>query len=104
MSHVSNKNTVTRAEALLCAFGRQGGTVHQLTQETGCDAHALACAKTEEWNIEHQKGWFAYMTCSLEHNQANITQKKKGNLQFWLGVASGVQTCIKRKQETQRKF
>lgn len=104
MIHVSNKDTRARAEALLCAFGRQGGTVRQLAQDTGCDAHDLLYAKTEERNIEHQKGWFAYMTCSLTHNQANITPKKKGNLQFWLGVASGVQTCLKRKQETPRKF
>lgn len=103
MIHTSRKDTITRTEALLRAFGCQGGTIHQVAQAAGCDAHDLIYAKTEEWNIEHQKGWFAYLTCSLAHNQANITPKK-GNLQFWLGVASGVQTSIKRKQETPRKF
>lgn len=103
-THTSTKDTITRTEALMRAFGWQGGTIHQMAHETGCDAHDLIYAKSEEWNVEHKKGWFAYMTCSLAHNQENTSPKKKGNLQFWLGVASGVQTSIKLKRATPRKF
>lgn len=104
MIHTNNKDTVTRTQALMLAFGWQGGTIHQVAEVTGCDAHDLIYAKSEEHSTDHALGWFAYQTCSLEWNQAKHTVQYRGNLQFWLGVAGGVQTAIKMQQPTPRKF
>ena len=104
MIHTDRKDVITRTEALCRAFGWQGGTIHQVAEKTGCDSTDLIYSKDEPYiDQSHASGWFAYRTCPLDHNQQFI-EKYKGNLQFWLGVASGVQTCIKMKQETPRKF
>lgn len=103
MIHTKDKDVITRTQALTTAFGWQGGTIHQVADETGCDAHDLIYASAEEWNTDYKQGWWAYRTCSLEHNQKYVSQNK-GNLQFWLGVASGVQTTIKLKEQPAKKF
>ena len=69
MIHTKDKDVITRTQALMLAFGWQGGTIHQAAEETGCDAHALIYTGAEEWNVDHKQGWFAYRTCTLEHNQ-----------------------------------
>lgn len=104
MIHTKDKDVVTRTEALMLAFGWQGGTIHQIAEVTGCDAHDLIYKSAIEYSNEHAAGWFAYQTNTLEFNQQNITPKRKGDLQFWLGVASGVQTSLKMKQDTPKKF
>ena len=104
MIHTKDKDVVTRTEALMLAFGWQGGTIHQIAKETGCDAHDLIYAVANEYSLDCGLGWFAYRTNSLEFNQEKITPKQQRNLQFWLGVASGVQTNLKMKQETPKKF
>lgn len=103
MIHTKTKDVVTRLDAFCIAFGRQGGTIHQIAEKTGCKASDLIFAESEEWNIDHSKGWFAYQTCSLEYNQKHMEQQK-GNLQYWLGVAGGVQTSIKRQVNLEKKF
>ena len=104
MIHTDAKDVVTRTQALMIAFGWQGGTIHQVAKETGCEAHDLIYAPIEQYSLDSKLGWFAYKTCSLEHNQKQHTRQYKGNLQFWLGVASGVQTSIKMQEETPKKF
>lgn len=104
MIHTKDKDVITRTKALMMAFGWQGGTIHQIAEETGCDAHDLIYASAEEWNTDHKQGWFAYRTCTLEHNQEHTIPVRQGNLQFWLGVASGVQSTIKFKEEPPKKF
>ena len=104
MIHTKDKDVATRTEALVRAFGWQGGTIHQIAEETGCDAHDLIYAVANEYSLDWGLGWFAYRTNSLEFNQENITPKQQRNLQFWLGVAAGVQTSLKMKQETPKKF
>lgn len=96
--------TITRTEALMLAFGWKGGTIHQIAEVTGCDSTELLYTEDIGWNQDHQAGWFAYRTCSLEHNQTVIYPSVKGNVQFWLGVAAGVQCCIKQGEDTPKKF
>lgn len=95
---------ITRTEALMAAFGWKGGTIHQIAEVTGCDSTELLYAEDAEWNQDHKAGWFAYRTCSLEHNQTVIYPNVKGNVQFWLGVAAAVQCCIKMSEDTPKKF
>lgn len=102
--HHDVKDVIPRIQALMLAFGWQGGTVWQIAEETGCDAHDLIYKASEEYNSSHRAGWFSYCTNSLEYNQEKIAPAMKGNLQFWIGVASGVQTNLKLKKETPKKF
>ena len=104
MIHTQNKDVVTRTEALMRAFGWQGGTIHQIAEITGCSAQDLIYGEEIHSSQQNSAGWFSYQTNSLEFNQQNITQKHQGDLQFWLGVAAGVQTAIKLKQPTPKKF
>jgi hypothetical protein len=104
MIHTKQKDVVTRTEALMRAFGWQGGTIHQLVEATGCDAFNLIHSEAEEHSQNHRVGWFAYRTNSKEFNQRHLVEQNNGNLQFWLGVAAGVQTCIKMQQDAPAKF
>jgi hypothetical protein len=104
MIDTENKDVVTRTMALCIAFGWQGGTIHQLADVTGCSANELLYSPCQRYTSDWSAGWCAYRTCSIEYNQNNLHNENKGNLQFWLGVASGVQTSIKMKQETTKKF
>lgn len=103
MIHTANKDVITRTEPLMRAFGWQGGTIHQLAHVTGCDAYELIYSESIEYNMDNKAGWFAYRTNSLDYNQT-LLDTYHGNLQFWLGVAGGVQTSVKSGQETPRKF
>lgn len=104
MIHHDTRDVVTRAEALMRAFGWRGGTIHQIAEVTGCDAHDLIYKSAQEHDASNKAGWFAYTSNSLEYNKEKILPVFKGNLQFWLGVAGGVQTAIKLGKETPRKF
>lgn len=96
---------MNRAMNLCKAFGWQGGTVHQIAEEIGCSVHDILYAKEEEYLVSHKMGWFSYRTNSLEFNtQKRIQKENSGNLQFWLGVASGVECCMKQGMETPKKF
>lgn len=103
MIHTKDKDVITRTEALMLALGWQGGTVHQVANELGLDAHEIIYADASEYNQDHKGGWFAYRTNSLEFNQ-RFKASERGNLQFWLGVAGGVQTTIKLGENVEKKF
>lgn len=84
---------VTRTEALCRVLGWQGGTIHQIAAETGCTVEGLLYGEAKETHLlsDNTKGWFAVRTCPLEYNRAKIFPKYKGNLEFWLGAACGMQ-------------
>ena len=83
---------MTRTEALCKAFGWQGGTIHQLSEETGCDVAALLYGEPSYRGLasDYTGGWFAGRTCSLQHNLERNFPRYKGNLDFWIGVAEGI--------------
>jgi hypothetical protein len=83
---------VTRLEAFCKAFGWQGGTIHQVAAETGCKAEDLLAGKAAKtgWDSDHCGGWFAGRTCTVEFNRHTNFPPRKGNLDFWLGVADGL--------------
>lgn len=102
--HTEDKDVISRSEALMRAFGWQGGTVQQICEVIGVDPHDLIYKTQEEYLFSNKCGWFAYRTNSLEFNRKNILNQQKGNLQFWLGVCSGVQTTIKLGEDVKQKF
>lgn len=83
-----------RLEAYCKLFGWQGGTIHQVATETGCDAQDLLMAEYDPHNHEDISGWYAARTCSLEHNKSVNFVKNKGNLHFWLGAVRGMMLKI----------
>lgn len=94
---------MNRTLNILNAFGFQGGTVHQVAEITGCDVDTLLYTEGEKWGIDYSEGWFAYRTNSSEFNQRFI-QSEMGNIQFWLGVAQGVETTRKQGLPVEKKF
>lgn len=94
---------MNRTINLLNAFGFQGGTIHQLAEITGCEVNDLLYTAEQKWGIDYSEGWFAYRTNSKEFNQ-RFTESERGNLQFWLGVAQGVETTRKQGLPIVAKF
>lgn len=83
-----------RTKYLLQAFGWQGGTIHQLAEETGCEVSDLLYSKIREplgITTDFFKGWSAARTCELQWNLDVNFPPRKGNLQFWQGVMRGLQ-------------
>lgn len=89
-SQILDKSKFTRTSLLCKALGWQGGTIHQVAEETGCQVHDLLYGTyqpmTDQDRRDYDSGWFAYATCSLEHNRNKSFPKYKGNLCFWYGV------------------
>jgi hypothetical protein len=79
-----------RIRLLCAAFGWQGGTVHQVAEQTGCDSHDLIYADLPpELDADFKGGWFAIRTCDREWNERVNWPNNRGNLHFWFGVAAG---------------
>lgn len=84
----------SRTEALCFALGWQGGTITQVAEATGCDAYQLVNSEPEQTvglNCDHSLGWSAARTCSIDFNLRVNFPPMAGNLDFWLGVAKGIQ-------------
>lgn len=96
--------TMNRTTNLLNAFGFQGGTIHQVAELTGCDAFDLLYADTMPYEFHRQSGWFAYRTNEREFNRNNRTPAMQGNVQYWIGVAEGVETTRKQGLPVVAKF
>lgn len=94
---------MNRTLNLLNAFGFQGGTVHQVTDLIGCSVHDVLYADIEQYSEAHSLGWFAYRSCSAEFNQQFLVSMR-GNVQFWLGVAQGVEATRKQELQITKKF
>ena len=84
---------MTRTELLMEALGWQGGTIHQLADVTGCDAGDLLYGQPTSTILSspYSLGASAVRTCSREFNLRVNFPKSKGDLNFWLGVARGVE-------------
>lgn len=78
-----------RMTNLLTYFGWQGGTIHQLEQETGVDAATLLHAPNMCQHIadEYSKGAAALETCGRDWRVKRLAPKYKGNAAYWIGVA-----------------
>ena len=95
---------MNRTLNLLHAFGFQGGKIHQVAELTGCDAFDLLHAEPLPWDTDRMCGWFTYRTNGMEFNRSNTTSAKQGNVQFWIGVAEGVETTRKQGLPIVAKF
>ncbi len=84
---------ITRTEAIMFALGWQGGTVHQSSQETGISVANILDGQpsSEHTGSDYCGGWFAARTNDLAFNTSNVFPKYHGNVDFWLGVARGMQ-------------
>ena len=87
------ENKINRTQALMAALGWQGGTIHQVSEETGCDVQALlyGMPESQHLNSDNCQGWFAARTNDVQFNKVNVFPKMRGNVDFWLGVARGMQ-------------
>ena len=96
---------MNRTEALMAAFGYQGGTVHDICKEVGLEVNDFLYGELRVGCDDNACGWFAYRTCSLEFNQErNVKEQRKGDLQFWLGVVTAVNCCEKQGLKIEKKF
>ena len=96
---------MNRTEALMAAFGYQGGTVHDICKKVGLEVNDFLYGETRPYSNDYACGWFAYRTCRLEFNQERgIKKQRKGNLQFWLGVTGAINCCEKQGIKIEKKF
>jgi len=88
---------VNRTEALCRALGWQGGTIHQISRETGVGVDNLLYGTPESvyLNSDYSHGWFAGRTCGVDFNKTTNFPKYYGNADFWLGVAEGIINSVK---------
>lgn len=80
---------MNRTLNILKSLGFQGGTIHQVAEITGCEAFNVLYVKAEPSRIDYKDG-----VNSVKHLQEYfpvIAENKKGNLQFWLGVADAIE-------------
>lgn len=90
--HAGAKHTAeTRARNLFRYFGWQGGTIHQISAETGVSVTDLLygepdAVKRVEPGYSH--GYLASDTCGLAM-RLDLAKRKvvKGNADYWIGVA-----------------
>ncbi len=75
-----------RTRALLYYFGWQGGTIHQLAKETGCDVQTLLHGDDYE-KIGH--GFSAIRTCDKEWRVEKLAPQHQGEWNFWLSAIAG---------------
>lgn len=87
MTSIETLTPEQRVTALLYFFGWQGGTIHQLAQETGISSSDLLY-KTEKPSNRHDEslGWFAIRTCDLAHRRNVLAPSRKGNWDYWAGA------------------
>lgn len=83
---------MNRTQAIMKALGWAGGTIHQVAAETGCEVYGLLYGTASAFHLgsDHSKGWFAGRKNTVVFNKANVFPNRKGNLDFWLGVADGL--------------
>lgn len=91
----------TNTELLCFALGWQGGTIHQVSEETGLPVQEilslpLNASYINEMTTAH--GWFAVKTCSIKHLRDNVFHKRKGDVAFWSGAATAVQDSLGRNE------
>ena len=82
----------TRLNALCKALGWQGGSIEQVAAETGCPAEYLLGTTVVNRGLRspYTAGWFAARTNSVEFNRDRVFPHRRGDVNFWLGVAEGL--------------
>lgn len=83
-----------RLANLLAFFGWQGGTIHQIAKETNVPVNVLISGKPSEsfFGSDYSLGSICLETCSRPW-RAHLGNKRKGNVDWWLGVADAVSVC-----------
>lgn len=81
---VINYTSNQKFEALAYFFGWQGGTIHQLEQETGCSDIFNRALDLDKLN-----GFSAVRTCSKEFRVSVLAKQYIGDWNFWSGVIRG---------------
>jgi hypothetical protein len=72
---------------LVKAFGWQGGTIHQVAQETGCFQHLLIYGEPRDMALFEM----GVKAAALDHEfRLSILGNFRGVLDFWLGLASAI--------------
>lgn len=84
-----NSPPVERTINLLHYFGWQGGTIHQLAEETGVSVNTLLYDQPHECGInsKYSHGACANETCNLAM-RLELAKKVQGNREYWIGVAT----------------
>ncbi len=86
-------STLTVTEALCFALGWQGGTLAQVAEATGCTGADLLSPRPAQIGLtsEQSMGFSAGRTCSIDFNRRVNFPGYAGNVDFWQGVARGIQ-------------
>lgn len=81
----------TRSENLFHYFGWQGGTIHQIADETGVDVQTLLYADPSETYLssKYSHGAAANETCTLSM-RLKLAKEAKGMKDYWIGVAFAI--------------
>lgn len=87
-------NNAGNLKNLYAYFGWQGGTIHQLTEVTGCNPDGLIYTvpdqmETIRLDSDYSAGQSALATCGKEFRVNVLAPKHRGNLLFWVGVRNG---------------
>lgn len=84
---IDNLTPEQRTQALYYYFGWNGGTVHQLANETGLDVNRIL---TGEHGPERLSGGMsAIRTCGREWRVKTLAPKHKGDWPYWRDAIVG---------------
>ncbi len=90
------KSPEQRSSNLFAYFGYQGGTIHQIAQETGVDAQTLLYAEPKDGTYLsslYSLGSSALETCTLNWRRNTLAPQHHGQIDYWLGVADAFEVC-----------
>lgn len=75
-----------RFEALAYYLGWQGGTIHQIEVEIGCDN---VLSREMETSYGYNDGFSAIRTCPTEWRINKLLPESRGNQLYWCGAIRG---------------
>jgi hypothetical protein len=84
-----------RLQNLLAYFGWQGGTIHQVAAEVGVDSAELLYGHPASIHLAslYSLGACSLETCSKSWRVNRLAPKRKGERDYWLGVADAISIC-----------
>ncbi len=77
-----------RSELLFKYFGWQGGTIHQLAEETGVDTNTLLYGVPASPRSNFYAQGQLAAACVGPIGKAALAKAANGNVEFWLGVSN----------------
>jgi hypothetical protein len=78
---------MNRLKYYLKAFGFAGGTIHQVSEITGCSVvDLLTCTPKEAWTGSWYNRGLYWDTNTKEHKETVLIPNHQGNIDYWLGV------------------